>query len=957
MDDKTKSEPVDEDVVMQQSYPSPMVENGDAQYYEIPTHREHEPSIAPQQGPELPAELPDLTSHQPDHEHHDLHELQELQESPTPQQQHDSRPPVTADEDLQLAAQLTQGLAQGMNQGMSQALSSIIADAQMAVVQSQAQQEQAMPQEHQTEVPTEPEPDSLQQQLEVSLQNHDHELALQSQNHALQNHIHEHELQNHNHELQPHEHELSHEHELQSQNHDLQVHDGLPHPEQQQAHHYPQSTTPQSHLPPHLSMDHIPNVHPQYQMSDTTPPRKRSKVSRACDECRRKKIKCDAQSEASEQPCSNCRRSSAQCLFSRVPQKRGPSKGYIKELADRINTIEGKLNTSVSGDSIEDPGRRSSSEAFASPSLGDDSRKRPFANISGDSGYLNNTPGSNQPSPYTTDHRQLSPYVHQDYRPANTDNPNDLALRAIAPMPSFGVPGDVGLQPQPDGMMDGVTQNGIPQGASHQPEQLLEIEDNVFNRYLEVLHPTFPLLASTKARVQSLLWQSPFTLQNAFYQAFFTMVRPFLGANANVHTAGDLLVANRLLGEWEAEGGQRSTATDLVRLQTLVMMVIATDCHGIAVVNGQSGGPWKAEILGKAVGLGYSMRLHLREIEPLDSPELDPNSDDNVALRAWWVLFMLDRWNAVGTATPSMISIDSVLILPGLKHIVGDVVLALIRLSHVLGYIVPLAIRAPMDPTSIYGAPIIGSTTGIAAEMARAYFPEGRTDPILHLSYWHIRLLIELLSPSRHPVRVLEASKKIVNILAGNHEMLSPLTHHFLVLTSLALLDLSNDAEAEVRDGAAKLIADIMEYSLSPSPWNEAVRGRLAEWFTQNQQGPEQQQQSGTTTGTSVEEIAGAGLQQLADLATAVDGIKDEPPVTGASDPVEATSQPQEPQPLGTEEQQQQQPQPSSTTSVCMNLMDSLRAGYLTCFSPVSGDSGPAVADVKVPETTTGGVE
>jgi hypothetical protein len=60
-----------------------------------------------------------------------------------------------------------------------------------------------------------------------------------------------------------------------------------------------------------------------------TPPRKRSKVSRACDECRRKKIKCDAQSDAGEVACGNCIRASVSCLFSRVPQKRGPSKGFV----------------------------------------------------------------------------------------------------------------------------------------------------------------------------------------------------------------------------------------------------------------------------------------------------------------------------------------------------------------------------------------------------------------------------------------------------------------------------------------------------------------------------------------------------------------------------------------------------------------------------------------------------
>lgn len=96
-----------------------------------------------------------------------------------------------------------------------------------------------------------------------------------------------------------------------------------------------QSFQNSSQLPHHLnSQGHIQSGHgglAQIPLHYDSPEasgsaRKRSKVSRACDECRRKKIKCDAQSE--EGPCSNCRRSSVECQFSRVPQKRGPSKGY-----------------------------------------------------------------------------------------------------------------------------------------------------------------------------------------------------------------------------------------------------------------------------------------------------------------------------------------------------------------------------------------------------------------------------------------------------------------------------------------------------------------------------------------------------------------------------------------------------------------------------------------------------
>lgn len=70
-------------------------------------------------------------------------------------------------------------------------------------------------------------------------------------------------------------------------------------------------------------------------------PRKRSKVSRACDACRRKKIRCDADYLSTlkrvTKICNNCSKNAEECTFSRIPMKRGPSKGYIRDLVDHMD--------------------------------------------------------------------------------------------------------------------------------------------------------------------------------------------------------------------------------------------------------------------------------------------------------------------------------------------------------------------------------------------------------------------------------------------------------------------------------------------------------------------------------------------------------------------------------------------------------------------------------------------
>lgn len=156
------------------------------------------------------------------------------------------------------------------------------------------------------------------------------------------------------------------------------------------------------------------------------------------------------------------------------------------------------------------------------------------------------------------------------------------------------------------------------------------------------------------------------SLRDAFIEALNATMQSFAVPGAE----GDANTASRLLADWEAETGQHSTVSDLIRLQCLILLIIFTDNQGPNSVKGQHGGPPKASLLGRAAGLAYAMSL------PQESSTLDDladlESESCIRIRAWWTLVILDRWNAIGTATPLIISNDTVIPSAHLKGIVGE---------------------------------------------------------------------------------------------------------------------------------------------------------------------------------------------------------------------------------------------------------------------------------------------
>ncbi|KAJ5105834.1 hypothetical protein NUU61_003181, partial [Penicillium alfredii] len=81
------------------------------------------------------------------------------------------------------------------------------------------------------------------------------------------------------------------------------------------------------------------------------PLQKRRRVGRACDECRRKKIKCDG-----KQPCTHCTVYSYECTYDQPSnRRRNPAPQYVEALETRLHKAEALLRTVLPDINLDDP--------------------------------------------------------------------------------------------------------------------------------------------------------------------------------------------------------------------------------------------------------------------------------------------------------------------------------------------------------------------------------------------------------------------------------------------------------------------------------------------------------------------------------------------------------------------------------------------------------------------------
>ncbi|KAJ1337446.1 proline utilization trans-activator [Microdochium nivale] len=84
---------------------------------------------------------------------------------------------------------------------------------------------------------------------------------------------------------------------------------------------------------------------------NSVPLQKRRRVTRACDECRRKKIKCNG-----KQPCTHCQVYSYDCTYDKPSnRRRNPAPQYIEALESKLNRAETLLRRFIPDVDLNDP--------------------------------------------------------------------------------------------------------------------------------------------------------------------------------------------------------------------------------------------------------------------------------------------------------------------------------------------------------------------------------------------------------------------------------------------------------------------------------------------------------------------------------------------------------------------------------------------------------------------------
>lgn len=168
------------------------------------------------------------------------------------------------------------------------------------------------------------------------------------------------------------------------------------------------------------------------------------------------------------------------------------------------------------------------------------------------------------------------------------------------------------------------------------------------SRYYRLIHATHPLLADTKLQVLLNLDKViDAVVRDAFFASLQVLAKSTISGLTSQHQ--DVRAVDLLMSLNFKDAATRTTTDNLIYLQAILLMALATDMRGPAISQQPiwySLAAIMADFLGLGVGPPYKQNA---------DPEIEYSK---LARRAWLVFITLDRWNASGTLSRSIMPED-----------------------------------------------------------------------------------------------------------------------------------------------------------------------------------------------------------------------------------------------------------------------------------------------------------
>ncbi|KAL2835235.1 hypothetical protein BDW59DRAFT_137363 [Aspergillus cavernicola] len=652
----------------------------------------------------------------------------------------------------------------------------------------------------------------------------------------------------------------------------------------------------QQHMLPFPPSQQV-GVDPNHDLSygDQSARRKRTKISRACDECRRKKVRCDASSESGVETCSNCRRLGVVCQFSRVPMKRGPSKGYIKELAERLHTLESQMQPAMVHPDMPYQAMNEVSpprayQDFSPPmDAGGIGRKRTYSVFDG-------LPSSSITQPPFNSRSQNA--FDAGENPTDPFNPTVVAGSAPKPGNLFWSTGNEGELPA------GLE---IPEMPKQEEDMTpLGVDEGALNAYYEKVHPLLPILPNSKDRLLGLLHQCSREVQEIFLYSLYTLTRVNIDRVASTFervtsydNAQDLL-----LYYTRQPALVRSTGVNLIWLQSMLLMILDCDSRGPDNFVLKDGIP-KHSLIQSATKLGSDLAKNLGQLKSKRSSDPDNDSEANLARRNWVSLVILTRWYAISVADPSVLGTHEI---GGREdeRVLGSIPAGTASYSTFLSEMVTLAAadhnvcQTNTGIGRVVGANLAASLERLSGIDDFQKAPEAQEngqaqsfiESLQNQLYWTTRLLMKRHIFVYSPYEIVFSAEEVINELHRAtllSRQTTPFDLHSLALSTMTLLEASVLPEytnecwdtlmkvEEILDHREKRATESLELGdiFQTGSWDSKIRLFL-EWRRTKSQEIQLQDPNLGKAGSVVPPVVGPNeqrsLQHLADLAVGAEG-------------------------------------------------------------------------------------